>query len=104
MKRALKGAKERLHNLTADEREILQNYIGNRTKTQELDIRSGVVNELENDFIIYRASNIGHLGGWAYNIQPWAWDYLNEHPELIFNKVELKLLKEVWKSDGEGAA
>lgn len=104
MKRALKGAKERLHNLTAEEREILRNYIGNGTRTQELDIASGVVNELENDFIIYRSSNIGHLSGWAYNIQPWAWDYLNKHPELIFTKAELKMLKEIRESDDDGAA
>jgi hypothetical protein len=94
MKRGLKGAKERLHNLTGEEREILRGYIGNGTKTQLLDIQSGVVNELEEVFIIYRSSNIGNLRGWSYNIQPWAWDYLNKHLELLFSNEELRALKE----------
>ena len=92
MKRALKRAKQRLHNLTGEEREILRNYIGNGTKTQYLDMQSGVVHEMENDFIIYRSSNIGQLQEWSYNIQPWAWYYLNEHPELLFSKEELEML------------
>jgi hypothetical protein len=95
MKRALKRAKQRLHNLTEEERNILQNYIGSGTKTQYLDMQSGVVNEMENDFIIYRSSNIGQLEEWSYNIQPWAWDYLNEHLELLFSKDELELLKKI---------
>jgi len=94
MKRGLKGATERLHNLTAEEREILRGYIGNGTKTQLLDIQSGVVNELEEVFIIYRSSNIGHLSGWSYNIQPWAWDYLNKHLELLFSNEEERALRE----------
>jgi hypothetical protein len=94
MKRGLKGAKERLHNLTAEEREILRGYIGNGTKTQLLDIQSGVVNELEEVFIIYRSSNIGHLSEWSYNIQPWAWDYLNKNLELLFSSEEVRALKE----------
>jgi hypothetical protein len=42
-----------------------------------------VVNGLEIKKVIFRASNIGDLDEWAYNIQPWAWEYLNDHPELF---------------------
>jgi len=42
-----------------------------------------VVNGLEIEKIVFKSSNIGQLDEWAYNIQPWAWDYLNNHPELL---------------------
>lgn len=104
MKRALKRAKQRLHNLTGEEREILRNYIGSGTKTQYLDMQSGVVNGMANDFIIYRSSNIGQLQEWSYNIQPWAWDYLNERPELLFSKEELEMLKKIRGANSQDAA
>jgi hypothetical protein len=94
MWRAIKNGKVRLHNLTEDERDILKHYVGNGTKTQYLDIQSGVVSEIENNFIIYRSSNIGHLQEWSYNIQPWAWDYLNKHPDLLFCNDEYAALKQ----------
>jgi hypothetical protein len=90
----LKGAKQHLHNLTHEEREILRAYIGGNTRTQKLPIESGVVSGLEWQYIIIKASNIGDfLDGWAYNIQPWAWDYLHKHPDLIFSEEELKKLE-----------
>jgi len=89
----LKSAKQHLHNLTHEEREILRAYVGRDTRTQYLPIESGVVAGLEWQHIILRSSHIGSLvDGWAYNIQPWAWDYLHEHPELLFSKEELEQL------------
>jgi len=61
-----------------------------QTKTQYLDLENGVVRGLELDIVIYKASNIGQINTWAYNIQPWAWDYLNEHPESLLFEQELK--------------
>ena len=87
--------RKKLHNLTNDERRILRDYIGRGTKTQNLSVEDGVVSELESENIIYQSSNIGRLvSGFAYNIQPWAWEYLNKNPELLFSKSELKALKE----------
>lgn len=73
----------RLHKLTDPEKRILNGYIGSKTRSQYLSIESGIVNGLEAEGIIYRASTVGRLTDWAYNIQPWAWEYLNKHPELL---------------------
>ncbi len=86
----IKISKKRLHNLTDEEREVLRAYIGGNTRTQYLQLESGVAAGLEFEHIIFRSSDVGSLvDGWAYNIQPWAWDYLNEHRELLFTKQEL---------------
>jgi Super-infection exclusion protein B len=43
-----------------------------------------VVNGLVSETVLYRSSNMSALGTtFPFNIQPWAWDYLNEHPELL---------------------
>ena len=90
----IKRSTKRLHNLTYEEKEILRNYIGRNTRTQYLHLEDGVASGLELEHIIFRSSNVGNLtDGWAYNIQPWAWDYLNEYPEILFSKEELKMLK-----------
>ena len=80
---------KRLHNLTAEEKDILNAYIGQQTKTQYFDCRDGVVKGLVHDVIIYRSSNISLPSSgieFAYNIQPWAWEYLNENTNLLSHK------------------
>lgn len=73
-----------LHNLTPEEQAILAAYIRQNTKSIRLPIQSGVTNGLEDAGIIYRASDFGTMGtGFAYNIQPWAWEHLHAHPELL---------------------
>ena len=77
--------KKRLHNLTPNEQEILRGYIEKNTRTQTLSITSGIVSGLEAAKIIYCATGLSYAGGveFDYNIQPWAWQYLNQYPELI---------------------
>lgn len=74
-----------LADLTPRERKILRGYIQGDTRTQTFHIGDGAVRELESKLILRRASNLGAGSGWgfAYNIQPWAWDYLKRHPELV---------------------
>ena len=79
----LKIRQKRLHSLTDEEKSILQHFISNQTQTQYLSMDDGVVNGLELKKVIFKASNIGQLDEWAYNIHPWAWKYLNGHPELL---------------------
>lgn len=80
----LKTGRKALENLTQEEKRILSQYILRQSKTQNLDIQSGVVNGLEQANIIYRSANLGSaLGGFAYNIQPWAWEELNNHPDTL---------------------
>lgn len=97
----LRRSKQRLHNLTGEEREILRGYVGGNTRTQYLQIESGVAAGLEFEHIIFRSSNVGSLDdGWAYNIQPWAWEYLNERRELLFTKEELE--SGTWREVSDG--
>lgn len=76
--------RERLHNLTDDEKQILGQYIFEDTRTQLLNIRDGVVTGLIGIRILQPASNIYTFSGDAdFNITSAAWDYLQEHPELL---------------------
>jgi superinfection exclusion protein B len=75
-------SKKKLHNLTREEKILLSHYIYENTKTQKLNPFSGVVNGLVYENIIYRAAQMG-VEGIDYNIQDWAWDYLQENKHLI---------------------
>ena len=90
--------KKRLKTLTNEEREILTKYVPNKTRTNYLRPDDGVVRGLEQANIIYRASAMGGANyqfTWAYNIQPWAWDFLNAHSELVsLNSEKEKVAKE----------
>ncbi|MHC4184123.1 MAG: superinfection exclusion B family protein [Planctomycetota bacterium] len=76
--------KGQLHSLTPDEKAYLSPYILNDENTQYFLIEDGVVGSLLAKDIIYQASQIGSIvSGWAFNIQPWARDYLKEHTHLL---------------------
>ena len=79
----LKSLQQRLHKLSDEEKRILHKYIKNKTRTQYFAINNGTVNGLELENILFKASNVGRLHEWAYNLQPWAWEYLNTHLELL---------------------
>ena len=78
-----KYMRRRLHHLSEPEKEILRGYIEWSTRTRYLPMHDGVVGGLEVEHIIFRSSNFGDLASWAYNVQPWAWEYLNENPKLL---------------------
>jgi len=83
-KRSRKETLESLRDLSPEEKVILSDYILLQTKSQQLDIQSGVTNGLEHAQIIYRAAGVGTFHkGFAYNIQPWAWEELNKNPDLL---------------------
>jgi len=81
--RAKKNFKHKLHQLTAAEKLILRDYLRNNTKTQYYSMTNGIVSGLELEGILYKASNIGHVYKFAFNIQPWVWNYLKKHPETL---------------------
>jgi Super-infection exclusion protein B len=87
-RRIIRLRKEKLRNLTPEEKIILSKYFKDNTKTCYFSITDGRIRELEFYKIIYRASNVGWGGSFAYNIQPWAWDYLKEHPELLHIEID----------------
>jgi hypothetical protein len=80
----LKHGRRRLKRLTEDEKAILRGFIEGQTRTQYLPISDGRVRQFEMERIIFRASKLGQYpDAFAYNIQPWAWEYLNKHPEVL---------------------
>jgi hypothetical protein len=80
----MKMLQERLHTLTDDEKRVLQYYIDKQTRTQYLPYFDGVVRGLELESVIFKSVNSARdLDRWAFNIQPWAWKYLNEHKGLL---------------------
>lgn len=85
--RFLRAGKKRLRSLTIEEKQILGRYIERKTRSLYLNFASGVVNGLVNESVIYRSSNVSNPEygrmAFAYNIQPWAWEYLNDHRDLL---------------------
>jgi hypothetical protein len=83
----LRSRKKRLTLLTANEKNILRRYIEGETRSLYLDIGSPLVQGLADEDIIYRSTTISSpmhgFGAFGFNIQPWAWEYLNEHRELL---------------------
>ena len=80
----LEKIQKRLHHLTPGEKKILRDYIYGNTRTQNLLIQDGVAQGLALEKIIYRTASVGDmLDGFAFNIQPWAWEYLNKNKKLL---------------------
>ncbi len=79
----LKEKEQRLHRLAEPEKDILRRFVYGGTRSQKLSMSDGTVGGLEAEHIIFRSSNVGNIESWAYNIQPWAWDYLTSHPGLL---------------------
>jgi hypothetical protein len=74
------------YDLTDEEREILRLFINGKTRSAHLSLKNGTVLGLERRMFIVR---VGQLGTDAitmtfpFNIQPWAWEYLNKNPHLL---------------------
>lgn len=83
-RKTIKMREQYLHDLTADEKAYLFPYIIEDENTQYFLIEDGIAGGLERKKIIYRSSDAGNiLRGWAYNIQPWAKEYLTISPFLL---------------------
>lgn len=88
-RRNLKRWERRLHNLTPAERKVLAKYIQGDTRTAYFSPEDGVVQGLELEKVLFRSANLGNMVmGFAYNIQPWAWDYLKRTPHLLDDEDE----------------
>lgn len=76
--------RQRLHELTPDEKAYLLPYVMNDVNTQYFQIEDGVVGGLLAKAILYQASMVGSLiDGWAFNMKPWAKAYLVANPHLL---------------------
>jgi hypothetical protein len=76
---------KRLAALSPPEQRVLAEYLKNNTTTRAQHISDGVVGGLAAKRILYQASSAGHPGSLSfdYNLQPWAWEFLKQHPELV---------------------
>ncbi|MDB9952014.1 superinfection exclusion B family protein [Porticoccaceae bacterium] len=83
-KQALKRLQEALHSLTPEEKGYLIPYIEGKQNTVNVGMDDGVMAGLRSKGIIYLAANMGDLlNGFAFNLQPWARDYLEKNPHLL---------------------
>lgn len=87
---ALRDAIRRLEKLTPKEQELLRLYLEEQTRTQKFNMESGVVAGLVQANILCPAVRQASMYEFPFNIQPWAWDYLNAHPEVVGYKVPQK--------------
>jgi hypothetical protein len=48
-------------------------------------VNDGAIGGLKRNGIVFQAANISTPGSMSfpYNIQPWAWNYLHKHPDLL---------------------
>ena len=82
--RSLLVYSKKLITLSSAEKQILKKYIDKDTQSQQLGTMDGIAEGLVAKRILYRSSSLGTADAYfAYNIQPWAWDYLKKHPELL---------------------
>ena len=83
-KRVTKLRIEQLQNLTPQEKAVLRDYIDKDSKSQELDAIDGVTVSLKQSQIIYQAANLSKWDThFAFNIQPWAWNYLKKNRDVL---------------------
>ncbi|MFT6904811.1 MAG: hypothetical protein ACJAS1_001465 [Oleiphilaceae bacterium] len=80
----VKAKQAELAKLTPDEKAYLAPYVLGQETTQYFLMEDGIKGSLETKGILYRASNMGDMvTGWAYNIQPWAKEYLENNEHLL---------------------
>jgi len=83
-KQNLKLMQKKLHQLTPEEKGYLVPYINEQITTIYVGVDDGIMSSLVLKTITYRASNMGDaIRGFAFNLQPWARDYLNENTHLL---------------------
>ena len=79
--------KDHVKKLTPREKEVLRSYFDKDTKTQSWSLNDGVIGGLVRAQILYRSADVGHSSPgnmyFAFNIQPWAWDYLKKRQHLL---------------------
>jgi hypothetical protein len=73
-----------LQNLTPDEKAYLIPFVVQDENTQYFSIQDGIAGGLSAKNIIYQATSVGNMfDGFAYNIQPWAKEYLKKNLHLL---------------------
>jgi len=74
---------QRLHKLTQDEKPILKEYIDQRVRSREFSLMNGTVAALVRNGILYRSAEDGLVHSWAFSIEQWAFEYLDQNRALL---------------------
>ncbi len=83
-KQNLKELQESLNHLTPEEKGYLAVFIHEQKNTINVGLDDGIMQGLKIKKIVYRASNQGNvMEGFPFNLQPWAREYLDKHPQLL---------------------
>jgi len=77
-----KKAPKILSKLSSQEKSYLAKYIAQHVTTLDFSITDGVIRGLEGKGVVYRASSLGTLHHFAFNLQSWVSETLDENPEL----------------------
>jgi len=83
------GRKNHLLNPSPEEKEVLLGYFLKDSRRQDFDITDEVAANLAVDDII-KSTNIWTGEKCAFEIQPWAWEYLQKHAHRIFTREEIE--------------
>ncbi len=87
MPSAIIDNKNRLRNLTEDEKDAVRPYIDDDKRTQKFKLSSGIGEGLKAKAILYKSSQLGEYGDFfPYNIQDYAFDYLMKNKHLLEKK------------------
>lgn len=83
----LDDARKRLLKLPADQKAVLKLYKDRSTSCQYFEPWHGPAISLMNQGFLYRpsigGSTVGKGDKFPFVVQPWVWDYLNEHPDFF---------------------
>lgn len=83
-KKALKKLHQTLHNLTPEEKGYLAQFIDEEKNSIYVGMDDGVMAGLRRKGVTYLAAHQGNLlQGFAFNLQPWAREYLHGNPQLL---------------------
>jgi hypothetical protein len=80
-----------LHNLTPKEKAYLLPYIRDKENTLYVSLVDGVMSGLLRRKITYMPSSAMSYYKYAYNLQPWAREYLEKKPHLLDGAAEINL-------------
>lgn len=95
--RVLELRQQSLEKLTPHEKAYLLPYIQQQENTQYFGVEDGIAGGLQAKKIIFRSASIGNfVEGFAFNIQPWARDYLNQNQHLLDGAAELSRQDSRW--------
>ena len=87
-KQQLKEMVKLLHHLTPEEKGYLICFIEGQKNSIKVGMDDGVMAGLCHKNITYRATNVGDmLDGFAFNLQPWAREYLENNSELLVGHI-----------------